>query len=523
MNKIYKLFCALCVISSLLFGFGELNAQSVGTPNGNTSSFFNTNTTGRLLGHREVGTFGSFGLSSQWIGIGQPTISTSSSTKVPAYGLRSQWLGQAGIFALKEQPSGSMARDLVIEWGSNTNTRLKFNFIENLNNPSALKEIMTITPAGNGGVGIGTTNPIGTLDLNTTQSLGGSVTYGINNRVTGSNYGFYGSSNVINITSSFFGYGITGNATTASSAFIYGAYLRANTSSTTGMGTYGVYAQATAPTGASNVWAGYFQGDVYISGSLTVASDKKFKKNIKPLSNSTVSSKLMSLKPSSYSYKNTESLRFSEGLQYGFLAQEVEEVFPDLVKDVAQPVYDGVDETGNPKIVEGKMLEFKSINYIGLIPILTKAMQEQETKLVDYQERFVAYEAELAEQKAINEEQRVVNEELRKKLDQVLSTISVEGQDTGNDQVGSTETSLGQNQPNPFGTATAITYTLSNSVRQANIQIYNMDGKLIGNYPLDKNENAIQLQANEYQPGVYIYVMMADGKTIGTRRMIVSQ
>ena len=512
--KLNRLTAAVTLCGLLLFGFISVQAQSVGTPNGNTA-FFNTNNTGKLLGHRENGTFGSFATGDQWIGIGQPTVSTTSSTKVPAYGVRSQWLGQSGIFALKEQPSGSIARDLVIEWGANINTKLKFNFIENLSNPTALKEIMTIVPAGKGGVGIGTASPIATLDLKTSQSLGSSVTYGLNNNVTGSNYGVYGANNLVNITSSYFAYGVTGNVTTGSSAYIYGGYMRASNGSN-GVGTYGLYATVSAPSGASNVWAGYFQGDVYISGALTVASDKKFKRNIKSLSQSTVATKLMALNPSTYEYKNSESLRFSEGMQYGFLAQEVETVFPELVKDVVQPVYDGVDEQGNPKILEGQSLEFKSINYIGLIPVLTKAFQEQQAAIE-------TYKADLEEQKAINAEQQAINADLTEKLNNLMAKLDANDESPSTTAPAGVETSLGQNMPNPFGQATEITYTLASTVRDAKIQIYNMDGKLMADYQLDKNANSIQLAANEYQPGVYIYVMLADGETIGTRRMIVSQ
>ena len=508
-----KLMIALSLCGLMLLAMLNVQAQTVGTPNGNTA-FFSTNAFGRLLGHNESGTFGSFSTSSQWIGIGQPTVSTGSIVKVPAYGMRSQWQGQAGIFALKSA-SGTV-KDLAVEWGSNSSSKLKFNFITDLNNPSALKEIMTITPAGNGGVGIGTSSPFATLDIKTTQSLGGSTTYGINNSTSGSNYGFFGSSNVVNISSSYYVYGVTGNVTTGSSAYTYGGYMRASTGSSTGIGTYGLYSTVSAPSGASNVWAGYFQGNVYISGALTVASDKKFKKNIKSLSSSSVSAKLMELNPTSYLYKNSDELRFAEGTQYGFVAQELEAVFPDLVKDVAQPVYKGLDDAGNPKIVEGETLRFKSINYIGLIPVLTKALQEQQASITTYKD-------ELEAQKLINAEQLAVNNELREKLDEVLRILELDDDSSSLDSPEATETSLGQNQPNPFGQATEITYTLSKSVRQANIQIFNMDGKLMGDYPLEKDANAIQLRANEYQPGVYIYVMMADGETIGTRRMIVSQ
>ena len=518
--KINKLLSVLVVLGLLIFGDASVNAQSIGTPNGNTSTFFSTNNTGRLLGHREGGTFGSFSTGSQWIGIGQPTVSTTSSVKVPAYGLRSQWQGQAGIFSLKN--SGAV-KDLVVEWGANIDSRLRFSFIEDLNNPSALKEIMTISPRGLGSVGIGTTTPAATFDVVTAQSATlGSTSIGIRSAMTSGNFSVIAGNFQMRDISAFSATGVQANVTTTNTFSASGGFFNITNNTTSSLhNTYGVYARASASAG--NVWAGYFIGDVFVSGTITHASDRKFKTNIKALNSGTVTAKLMDLKPATYLYKNSDDIKFSEGTQYGFVAQEVEKVFPDLVNDIEQPVYEGVDEQGNPKIVEGKSIKFKSVNYTGLIPVLTTALQEHETSLSAYTAELEEQKAINAEQNAINEELRATNAELKQKLDQLFAAMELGGNDSAIDTPAATETSLGQNMPNPFGQATEITYSLASTVRNANIQIYNMDGKLLADYRLDKDANSIQLQANEYQPGVYIYVMMADGETIGTRRMIVSQ
>ncbi|MEL6562347.1 MAG: hypothetical protein AAFQ94_29515, partial [Bacteroidota bacterium] len=89
----------------------DAQAQTIGKPDGNLLNFFSTNSTGRLLGHSEAGSFGSFASSAQWIGIGQPVTFPGSTTKVPAYGLRSQWQGQTGIFSLK---GSGTTKDLAI-------------------------------------------------------------------------------------------------------------------------------------------------------------------------------------------------------------------------------------------------------------------------------------------------------------------------------------------------------------------------------------------------------------------------
>ena len=88
---------------------------------------------------------------------------------------------------------------------------------------------------------------------------------------------------------------------------------------------YGVYATATS--GASTNWAGYFVGNVYSTGSF-IASDKKLKREINPVSN--MMERIMKLKPSTYNYKTEEfkEMQLPEGNQIGLIAQELEEVFP---------------------------------------------------------------------------------------------------------------------------------------------------------------------------------------------------
>lgn len=475
-------------------------AQTIGKPDGNLLNFFSTNSTGRLLGHSEAGSFGSFASSAQWIGIGQPVTFPGSATKVPAYGLRSQWQGQTGIFSLKG--SGSV-KDLVVEWGNNTSSKMRFSFISDLNNPNSLTEVMTLSPFGS--VGIGETNPFASLDIRTTPGAS-STTFGFRNILTGSNFRLFGSVERLDNISSFSASTIDARVD-GSATYMYAGYFQAgNTSTSTSSDTYGIYAAAK---GNGNVWAGFFDGDVFVSGTLTHASDRKFKENISELSKREVVSKLMKLQPSTYNYKSGEGVNFDSGLQYGFVAQEVEKVFPDLVKEVRQPIYNGTDQYGNPVIDEQNSIEFKSVNYTGMIPILTKALQEQELTMN-------AYKAELDELKARNQE-------MVEKFAELIKAI--ENNDSGLLQniVETSETSLGQNQPNPFGQSTEITYSLASSVQKANIQIYNMDGKLLGDYPLAKDQKSLQLDAKAYEPGVYIYVMTADGKTIGTRRMIISE
>ena len=63
--------------------------------------------------------------------------------------------------------------------------------------------------------------------------------------------------------------------------------------------------------------------------------------------------------------------------QIGVVAQELEEVFPGLVKEDKQPDLNGE---------EGGI--YKSVKYSVLVPILLKAMQEQQEMIQDLKTRI---------------------------------------------------------------------------------------------------------------------------------------
>ena len=109
-------------------------------------------------------------------------------------------------------------------------------------------------------------------------------------------------------------------------------------------------------------------GDGNFTGELTAASDLRLKHNIKTLENA--SHILNKLNPVSYEFKHEAypDLSLSEGVRLGLIAQEVEDVLPSLVSVKSQITEE-----------DGTISQYKSLNYIDLIPILIKSHQEQST------------------------------------------------------------------------------------------------------------------------------------------------
>ena len=297
---------------------------------------------------------------------------------------------------------------------------------------------------------------------NTGRSVG---VFGIAvNRKSGYNYGVYGALQGIKN-----GAGIFGTATTAPNPQINGKY------------------------------AGYFQGDTYVTGILTAGqittlSDARYKSNIQQI-NATALAKITALNPVQYTMLSGEAIAFANTeptdttstmtmitsnedlskanqIHYGLLAQEVKELYPELVYE---------DSAG-----------VMSINYTELIPLLIQAVQD------------------LAEQvSALSGSSSATRKQAPKQQESNTESIAA---------------TLHQNTPNPFTEATTISYVIPLEVQQASIYIYNMLGEQLGKYDISVfGDGNVTISANELYAGTFLYSLVVDGKLIDTKQMILTQ
>ena len=83
-----------------------------------------------------------------------------------------------------------------------------------------------------------------------------------------------------------------------------------------------------------------------------------------------------------------------EGIQYGLIADEVLEVIPGAVKRTIHPAeYENNNEFNGKKLSDA--VEFNSINYTEMIPILIGAVQEQQTMITIQQKKIEELELRL--------------------------------------------------------------------------------------------------------------------------------
>jgi hypothetical protein len=99
------------------------------------------------------------------------------------------------------------------------------------------------------------------------------------------------------------------------------------------------------------------KNDLIVTGSLYNTSDERLKENINKIKDENVDN-LFTLNPILFSYKND----YKKKIHYGVLAQDVEKVFPELVKD-------------------NNVSGYKTINYQELIPIILAKMKKMQHEI----------------------------------------------------------------------------------------------------------------------------------------------
>lgn len=165
--------------------------------------------------------------------------------------------------------------------------------------------------------------------------------------------------------------------------------------------------------------------------------------------------------------------------KYGVIAQELKEIFPNMV-------------------MLNEETQLYGVKYMSFIPVLIEAIKEQQTQIEDLQQILAASNGTL--KGAIVEG----------------SSINEKGDEMG-------LTSLFQNHPNPFTEETIISYYLSEDTRSATLFVYDMTGKQLKNFKLSqKSSGEIVISGGELDAGLYMYSLVADGQLIGTKQMILT-
>lgn len=335
--------------------------------------------------------------------------------------------------------------------------------------------------------GISVTNPSDNYSINCSKSGSGRNAYFANTSSGTSDATIYGSN-------SGYGEGVYGAGSNAAGVLGYssssiGVYGKSGSY-------YGIYAL-----GGGGAYSAYINGDIYATGSY-VGSDKTLKQNIHDFSKAM--DIIDQLNPKLYQYRQDGNYKFMnlpQNEHYGLIAQDVEKILPGLVREtkfetkLANP-------NADPKSSE--TIDFKALNYTEFIPIIIKGMQEQQQtiKLLEDQNN------ELQQQIKDLKEMVIAN--------RINSSATDQNVDKNNGY-------LLQNSPNPFTQNTVIHSYVPASVKQAQLAIYNLNGKLIKSFTLHNGMNDTVINAGSLPSANYLYSLLADDKKVDTKSMVITK
>ena len=303
----------------------------------------------------------------------------------------------------------------------------------------------------------------------------------------------------------------------ASNSLVMSAGVYAHTTlNTAGMGfNYGIYTNS--PVGPGNL-ALYADGDVFINGTGTISpsqwivSDARFKKDVVGIQNAM--EMLKKFRPTQYHHKSKNSwgMNFDDRLSYGFIAQEVEKDFPELVKEQRKPLTK--DEKGNILTEE---ITFKAVNYTALVPMLVKGVQEQQAEIESQSSALNTLKTELENQKKLNQELLDRMGKLEQLLLQNATTTVRQEVSIGNPA----SIVLNQNVPNPFAEKTLISYVIPREAKTAQIHFLNNQGASIKVVELtERGKGELLVYAEDLSTGIYTYTLVVDGNVMDSKKML---
>jgi hypothetical protein len=203
-------------------------------------------------------------------------------------------------------------------------------------------------------------------------------------------------------------------------------------------------------------------GLIRSTGTLVV-SDARYKRDINTIGNGL--DVVNQLRGTTYKFNTEEKFEghdFDNGIQSGFIAQEIEKVLPHTVF---------TDSKG-----------YKSVNYVAVIPYLIEGVKELSAK----------------------------NEDLQAQID-ALRNGDASGKGAGSSLDGaSVPAELFQNVPNPFSNMTEIRYSLPETVRAASLLVFDMNGKQLRSFDIaERGLGSVRISANELSSGMYLYTLLA--------------
>lgn len=203
------------------------------------------------------------------------------------------------------------------------------------------------------------------------------------------------------------------------------------------------------------------------STAFWATSDKRFKKDIKPIENALKTIEAIDGKTYLWDIEKNKEMNFDNGGHSGFIAQELEKVLPHLVA------------TGN----DG----FKAVNYMELLPYLVEAIKEQQVQ--------------------INELKAQVSHSFKTQNGDLLTLEN---------------TRIISVSPNPSNDVILVSMNIEKVVQNAKLLVHDINGIVLSTLNINERDTNITktLQKDNFGKGIYIVSLVVNGKSIDTKKII---
>jgi len=251
-------------------------------------------------------------------------------------------------------------------------------------------------------------------------------------------------------------------------------------------------------------------GDIYASNVLsnsftTLPCDENAKENIARIDNAIEKIKRVSgyrynVKRDFFAGVPEEALVDLTKSTFGFIAQELEKEFPEMVV--------------KPKSKE----ETYGVNYMEMIPVLLEAIKEQQTMIETLQK-------EMKSLQAVNNTLKSGDASTGSTGSLTAGSATTATQDMYLSDNANTETmKLYQNAPNPFNERTVIKCFVPQNIQKAQLCVYNMKGVQVQCLTItERGTVEISIEAGALSSGIYSYVLIGDGAASETKQMILTK
>lgn len=157
----------------------------------------------------------------------------------------------------------------------------------------------------------------------------------------------------------------------------------------------------------------------------------------------------------------------------GFLAQDIQKVLPELVQ---------TNEKG-----------IMSIDYTGFIPLIVESLKQMQQTIQD-------------QQKEIETLQSLLPAETKSMF-----------RSTSNENVSVVEEAKLYNR-----TGASVSYTLPTTYTNANLQVFDVSGRLLKKVTLTGNNSIVEINPSEIGLGTFVYTLFVDGKKADTLKKFVN-